>query len=410
MHMKSFLSAICTTLFVSSVVLAQTSQTQLVIVGDVRTEKSGEPLAHAMVAVKGQVFQTLTDENGTFRLLVPSVHARDTIRITYLGYRPFEKPIPQLASTEHVLMTEVATMLEEVTVTYRPLDLRSVDRAARPVRAKLFALDAEVTNNEYLQFLVWLDDHNQHELRLKYEFDLSKYNTAMRAFYKRYHSPGIEKRKKNKPDTIGGFGDYPAVNVTYEGAVAYCQWLTERYNENPKKKKFKSVKFRLPTRQEWQTAALGNPNFQSWNVLENTIEVVVADDPNSLEMLKGTKKTVHVDDTFLYPWYSAWYYRNKPQNSRNCFLGNFFVEDAIPCPSGAPAFDGFVMTAPGRSYFPNNMGFYDVVGNVAEMIVEKGKAAGGSWKDSPSESTIFSLKHYDGADESVGFRLFLEVE
>ena len=61
------------------------------------------------------------------------------------------------------------------------------------------------------------------------------------------------------------------------------------------------------------------------------------------------------------------------------------------------------------SYFPNGLGLYDVVGNVAEMIDEKGKACGGSWNDIPEESTIRSVKTYTGPHDTVGFRVFMEV-
>ena len=62
-----------------------------------------------------------------------------------------------------------------------------------------------------------------------------------------------------------------------------------------------------------------------------------------------------------------------------------------------------------EAYFPNNIGLYDVVGNVAEMIDEKGKACGGSWNDLPSESTIRSVKSYSRADATIGFRVFMDV-
>ncbi len=389
---------------------AQGTGTQLVLVGDVHDANTQEPLAYATVALKKGVYQTVSDNNGNFRLLVPADYANDTIRITYIGFQAFEKPIAQLKSIEHVLLKEVATVLEEVMVLHQELDLRNIDRTARPIRGKLYAADAEVTNLEFNQFLDWLDDHNQHDLRLKYDFDLSQYNAAAKSFYKRYHRPAVSKKKRNSSDTTAGFNHYPAVNISYEAAIAYCEWLTARYNENTKRKKFKSVKFRLPTHQEWQIAALGYASFQSWNLFENKIEVVIANDSLSHEMLKGPKKTVVVDSTFLYPWYSAWYFRNKPQNSRNCFLGNFYVDNAVPCPNRALAFDGFVLMAPVRCYFPNNIGLFDVVGNVAEMISDKGKACGGSWNDKPANSTILSVKRYGGPDETVGFRLFIEVE
>ncbi|HMI67578.1 MAG TPA: hypothetical protein VK517_16170 [Cyclobacteriaceae bacterium] len=71
--------------------------------------------------------------------------------------------------------------------------------------------------------------------------------------------------------------------------------------------------------------------------------------------------------------------------------------------------DGFVMAGPVAQYFPNEMGFFDVVGNVAEMTDEKGKACGGSWNHVPQESTIVSINSYSGPDASIGFRIFMEV-
>jgi len=52
---------------------------------------------------------------------------------------------------------------------------------------------------------------------------------------------------------------------------------------------------------------------------------------------------------------------------------------------------------------------YDVVGNVAEMIDEIGRACGGSWNDLPSESTIHSVKPYIRPNATIGFRVFMEV-
>jgi hypothetical protein len=73
------------------------------------------------------------------------------------------------------------------------------------------------------------------------------------------------------------------------------------------------------------------------------------------------------------------------------------------------AYDGWTMQALVETYFPNNMGLSDMVGNVAEMIDEKGKACGGSWNDLPENSTVHSVKNYSGPDETVGFRVFMEV-
>jgi hypothetical protein len=55
------------------------------------------------------------------------------------------------------------------------------------------------------------------------------------------------------------------------------------------------------------------------------------------------------------------------------------------------------------------MGLYDVVGNVAEMTNEEGKACGGSWNHDPEESTILSINEYTAPDASTGFRVFMEA-
>ena len=76
---------------------------------------------------------------------------------------------------------------------------------------------------------------------------------------------------------------------------------------------------------------------------------------------------------------------------------------------GNPNGDGFPITAKVASYFPNDMGLFDVAGNVEEMIDEKGKACGGSWDHPPEESTIVSIHRYSRPSGTVGFRFFMDV-
>lgn len=44
--------------------------------------------------------------------------------------------------------------------------------------------------------------------------------------------------------------NYPVVNITYEGAVSFCKWLTNCYNLYPKRK-YKNIEIRLPSSEEW---------------------------------------------------------------------------------------------------------------------------------------------------------------
>jgi formylglycine-generating enzyme required for sulfatase activity len=385
------------------------AQNRITVLGDVKDSNTGQPLAYATIGVSNHVDQTISDSEGKFEFNIPGSAKTDTLIVTYLGYSRFGKPVALLASFEHVLLTEFATLLNEVTIVHRQLDLRDVDRDVRVIRNNLYAMDHEVTNIEYYTFLSSLEEYGKTDLKSKYDFKLNTYPASVKEFYQRYHKPGDPKRdfKRNRRDSVSSFNSYPAVNITYEAAVEYCRWLTEQYNENKKKKKFRKVLFRLPTLNEWQIAALGDPKFQSWQLRDNMVEVIIAKD--TMNIFKGEKKIVKVDDTILYPWYKVYFMRSRVYNQFGCYLGNFKIDTDRNCPSRALAYDGFSMMARTRSYFPNNMGLYDVCGNVAEMIDEEGKACGGSWNELPEKGTIQSVKTYDGPDETVGFRVFMEV-
>ena len=391
------------------------SQTRLSIRGNVFDFKTKEPLSFATIGIKGKVPETVSASNGSFELIVPKKFFEDTLIVTYLGYVSFQKKISSLQEVENIYLEQSFTLLEEVVVVHAKLNVRNVDKELRSLRGNLYAMETEVTNAQYNIFLASLEEQNKKELRKKSDYDLSKYDQATQAFFKTYVSQ-FRERGQNKDSTrnphIGprNWGDYPAVNISHEGAQQYCDWLTAEYNAHTGKKKYKKVKFRLPTLPEWQIAALGNPKFQSWNLEENMVDVIISNDSLSMAPKKGVRKSIPVNKDVLYPWYGSYYYRRNPRNHMGCFLGNFkitFVEE--PCPAKNPAYDGWSMMGRTASYFPNDLGLYDVVGNVAEMIEENGKACGGSWDDTPDASTIHSVKKYARPDATIGFRVFMEV-
>jgi formylglycine-generating enzyme required for sulfatase activity len=368
-----------------------------------------EPLSNATVEIKARGLEMITSLDGSFAFDLPADRRDDSLTVSHIGYKPFAKRIGDLDHDEVIPLSDYTMELRAVTITSRNLSLKEVDTSLRSVRGNLYAYNTETTNGMYNLFLGYLEENGQEDLLLKCRYDLSGFDRETRSFFGEYTAPF--KPPVNKKDTsVRDYTAFPAVSMSYEAAGLYCQWLTEQYNTHTGKKKFKKVKFRLPTLQEWQIAALGYPKFQSWNLLENTVEVVIPDDTTSATF-KGKKQSVPVTMDFLYPWWSNYNYRNRPTNQKNCYLANFKAYPVTnPCEWGKlPSYDGWFKMAKTACYFPNNIGLYDMVGNVSEMISEKGRACGGSWNDIPEQATIHSVKTYKRPADTLGFRIFMEV-
>ena len=281
------------------------------------------------------------------------------------------------------------------------LDIKALDKSMNKVKGNIFAAKYEVTNQEYDFFLTYLEENGYNELYKQAAFDLTKYDGIAFSMIKDYH---FNPRKTVKT-SASTYSKYPAMDMTFEAANLYCTWLTAQYNVQDNRK-FKKVKFRLPSEKEWTMAALGYPDFQSWEFEEN----VVRSRPRPEEKKGLYEEFKLVKGDISYPWYfDDWHkMRNSIVNKHGCYLANIKAPDEVSCPAGVVG-DGFAITSPVGFYFANKMGLYDAIGNVAEMISEEGKAMGGSWNHQPEESTITSINLYERADPAVGFRLFMEV-
>jgi formylglycine-generating enzyme required for sulfatase activity len=397
-------------LLVAAIRSGLAQENPIAIHGQVLDVKSNLPLASASLSVTSGEYEVIAREDGSFDFFIPENSRNDSVIISHVGYKSLKKRIADIRSPVIFLLEDFSVELRAVTVTSRNLNLKEIDRSLRRIKGSLFAYDTEVTNSLYNLFLSYLEEHDQHELLKQCKYDLSGYDGKSRAFYEAYTAVVVGPVNKKDTTRERDYSLFPAVNISHGAAGVFCQWLTEQYNTNPGKKKFKKVKFKLPSLKEWQIAALGYDKFQSWNLDENKVEVVISADTLA-ESGKGKKTIVQVGHDFLYPWWNHYHYRNRPTGVQNCFLGNFKVTTAAkPCGRlPLPNYDGWSRMSITTSYFPNGMGLYDVVGNVAEMIDEKGKACGGSWNNPPEESTIRSVRLYKKPDASVGFRIFMEV-
>ncbi len=379
---------------------------QEVLVGKVTSCRDKKPLAFANIVLTKNLSGTISDENGEFRLSLQSANADDSIAISYVGFKTVKEPVSVIVKNGAICLEEFSVMLNEVIVSSKQLDHTKLFEKFRSIRGNLHAQESETSIAEFNLFLKEIKGTPSFE---KYNYYLTGYSGATKEFYERYHANTLEPKHRGKNWRNGeeNYAHYPVINITHEAAVAYCQWMTDEYN-NQKKRKFKKVKFRLPTINEWQIAALGYAKFESWNLDENLVEVRMPSD-SVTEVGIGKRLIIKASD-IDYPWYGSYNYRRKTQNHKHCFLGNFKVpETYIPCMIPKFAGDGYSMMGHVAVYFPNDIGLFDVVGNVAEMIDQNGKACGGSWNQLPIDCTIRSITAYNMPNSWVGFRVFMEV-
>jgi formylglycine-generating enzyme required for sulfatase activity len=177
--------------------------------------------------------------------------------------------------------------------------------------------------------------------------------------------------------------EYPVSNITYEDALAYCEWLTGKYN-SASKKKFEKVIFRLPTIEEWEQAALGGMELISY--------------PMGPYLRR-------YDGHFQYN-----YQVFSEQNISSDEDGNpIIVQEDYQNPYSTNHNEVSIITTPVESYWPNGFGIYNICGNVAEMVEEKGICKGGSYKDFAYDLRIKEQGEYSKPAPWLGFRIFMEV-
>jgi serine/threonine protein kinase len=129
--------------------------------------------------------------------------------------------------------------------------------------------------------------------------------------------------------------DHPVKNVTWDDAVDFCQWLSKREGRT----------YRLPTDKEW-SYAVGIGHKEDWS-------------PGTTPEMRGGKLQNE------FPWGTAW----PPPKGAGNFADTAWNEQ-FPKENDFVAgyTDGFPATSPVMSFQPNQLGIYDLSGNVGEWV------------------------------------------
>lgn len=257
---------------------------------------------------------------------------------------------------------------------YPNVTAKFLDRKMAQVEDHLYAAKFETTNAEYQQFLNHLKENSRNDEWIKYKI----FSENWIEFY------GEDGAIEGHYDVHPAYHEYPVVNITYEGAVKYCSWLTETYNSSPKRK-FKRVIFRLPSEEEWVKAAIA-----------------------------GNDKSLYPQKS-IYPWGTPFLVdENGVSNCNYLQINESNLKIDINNPKnisiiGKPIPP--ILTSPVDHYKPNKFGLYNMSGNAAEMLITKGRTKGGSWGSSGYYVRIDAEDEFKDFTSSpyVGFRYFMEI-
>jgi len=237
----------------------------------------------------------------------------------------------------------------------------------RAVLSEYYMFQYEITNQQYRDFVNEVSQNLSKDDIEKIKIDSSGWNIVPY-----YGEP-------NRPDyfTHAAYNNYPVVNIKYEGALKYCEWIQQKIQkDNPNF----IITVKLPSRLQWTYAAMGGR----------------PDAP--------------------YPW-SGNYMRDK--NGKFLCNFNFIDESALVRnkETGKPEIIKLLAnhkhefsTVSVGTYYPNDFGLSNMSGNAAEMTDSIGVCMGGSWQDFGGDVKVTSRAKYDKPSSSVGFRPIIIVK
>jgi formylglycine-generating enzyme required for sulfatase activity len=328
------------------------------------------------------------------------------------------KPIFSVAFlASMILHVSLATAAEPTTATTKQIT-NSIGMKLTLVPSGEFMMGSKESAEETAKFFnkyfgddiskadVFEEEHPQHRVRITKPFYLGTYHVTRGQFRKFVADSGYKTYTEERDGASGwnphrkafDFGkkyswrnagfeqtdEHPVVNVTWDDAVAFCEWLSQKEDKT----------YRLPTEAEWEYACRAGTTTRYYS----------GDDPETLA------KVGNVADAAAKAKFPDSKYTLK-------------------------ASDGYVFTSPVGVFQPNAFGLYDMHGNAAQWCRDNADikfyavsptddptgpdfppgphiTRGGSWYDSPEDARSACrkpLREYTGTDFHCDFTLGFRV-
>ncbi|MDH4057784.1 MAG: formylglycine-generating enzyme family protein [Cyclobacteriaceae bacterium] len=220
------------------------------------------------------------------------------------------------------------------------------------------------------------------------------------------------------------FQYYPVVGISHHQAVAFSMWRTNivnlQFNDDQEKKDFRFI-FRLPTEHEWVFAASAglDSSIYSFGYRNFEQKPTLVKDPNYYwEQIKESTKLSKSEFNRLFKDFQK-YGREPMFNCIKDFFGMFsyganqplsiFDKTNSPPKKLTSPQSAFIIGVYQEKAIANGFGISSMIGNVAEMLSEKGVAKGGSWTHSLTDCKISNRIRYSTPSAWLGFRCIGEV-
>lgn len=309
------------------------------------------------------------------------------------GYQLYQKvhpaPGPGLIAIEGGTFVEGGSADQDVQYEF-------VDKQRRSVRS-FYMDETEVSNQDWKDYLTWIRIHFPNEREIYYNAlpDTLVWRRPLSA-----NEPYVNSYFRHM-----AFQDYPVVGVSWEQANDYCDWRTDAVNENILRETGRMV--------DWKTASNNGkkvpPAFNTELYLNNqqrgkqfdgkrmpvdlrvgakagadgkAHRPVRAEDgilkaqyrlPSEAEWEYAALGIVGKDENIvegkMYPW-SGMGLRSPARQTQGLMLANFKRGNGDYAGVAGSLNDKADITAPVRSYLPNDFGLYNMAGNVNEWTAD----------------------------------------